>query len=260
MTSRRSALRLMLSLARRDLASQGEGSILGPIWLVLQPLLFFALVYAVFTYGLRVNTVADEPFVLWFMIGYIPWVYFASCLTDMTWLIRSHSYLLTHQNVRAELLPLVKVLSHSVVHGIFLLAVISFGASQGVAYGPAILGLGIYFLLMVALLIGLGWIVASISVFSKDLSNLVMLISQFGFWLTPIFWDISQIPEKARWLVLLNPMHHIVAGYRRCYFGNEYDHSQLLQDGLFAGLIVILLFIGYRIFQRLQVHFIEVLN
>jgi ABC-type polysaccharide/polyol phosphate export permease len=260
MTSARAALRFTLSLARRDLTAQGEGSVLGPVWLLIQPLLFFGLVYMVFTYGLRVSSVANEPFVLWFMIGYIPWVYFASCLTDMTWLIRSYSYLLPHQSVDPAVLPLVKIVSHAGVHAIFLIAVILFGISQGQAVGLATFGIVIYFLLMVALLVGLGWAVAAISVFSKDASNLVLLISQFGFWLTPIFWDVSQLPEKAQWLVQLNPMHYVVAGYRRCFFDYSYSAEQLLRDGLFFVTIIVLLFAGRYVFRRLQPHFLEVLN
>lgn len=260
MPSARSALRFTLSLARRDLTAQGEGSMLGPVWLIIQPLLFFGLVYLVFTYGLRVSSVANEPFVLWFMIGYIPWVYFASCLTDMTWLIRSYSYLLPHQSVNPALLPLVKITSHMGVHAIFLTAVILFGVSQGQSSGAATLGILVYFLMMVALLLGLGWAVAAISVFSKDASNLVLLISQFGFWLTPIFWDVSQLPQKAQWLVQLNPMYYIVAGYRRCFFGYDYSTDQLLRDGVFFIAIIALLFAGRYVFRRLQPHFLEVLN
>ena len=260
MSSARAALRFTLSLARRDFGTQGEGSILGPLWLLVQPLLFFGLVYLVFTYGLRVSSVANEPFVLWFMVGYIPWVYFASCLTDMTWLVRSYSYLLPHQSVDPALLPMVKLTSHTVVHAIFLLAVISFGLSQGQPVGLATAGIAIYFLMMVALLLGLGWIVAAVSVFSKDASNLVLLISQFGFWLTPIFWDVSQLPQKAQWLVELNPMHYIVAGYRRCFFGYDYPPDQLLRDGLFCLFVIALLLAGRQVFRRLQPHFLEVLN
>ena len=260
MTSASSALRLTLSLARRDLTAQGEGSILGPAWLLLQPLLFFGLVYGVFTYGLRVNNVADEPFVLWFMVGYIPWVYFASCLTDMTLVVRNYSYLLPHPNIEPAFLPMVKLISHSLVHAIFLAAVVFFAVTQGVKLTPAIGGVLVYFSLMVALLLGLGWIIASISVFSKDLSNLVLLISQFGFWLTPIFWDISQLPERARWLAQLNPMYHIVAGYRRSFFNYDYGQPEVLNDGLLLAAIIVLLVAGFSIFRRLQAHFIEVLN
>lgn len=260
MSSARAALRFTLSLARRDLTAQGEGSMLGSVWLIIQPLLFFGLVYLVFTYGLRVTSAANEPFVLWFMIGYIPWVYFASCLTDMTWLIRSYSYLLPHQSVDPALLPLVKITSHSSVHAIFLLAVILFSFHQGQPLGLATLGIFVYFIMMVGLLLGLGWIVAAISVFSKDASNLVLLISQFGFWLTPIFWDPNQLPQKAQWLVQLNPMHYIVAGYRRCLFGYDFPVAQLIVDGAFCVFIIALLLIGRYVFRRLQPHFLEVLN
>ncbi len=260
MSNARSATRFAMTLAGRDLSAQIEGSLLGPLWIFLQPLLFFGLVYVVFTYGLRISTVSSEPFVLWFMIGYIPWVYFASCLTDMTSVVRSYAYLIPHQNTVLELFPVIKIISHSLVHIVFLAAVLLFGLSNELQFSPALAGIAVYFILMVLLLLGLGWVVAALSVFSKDLSNLVMLASQFGFWLTPIFWDIAQIPERLRWLVQLNPMYYVVSGYRRSFFGHPYGTDQLIADGIFLGFVLALLFIGLKVFRRLKIHFLEVLD
>ncbi|MEM7219606.1 MAG: ABC transporter permease [Pseudomonadota bacterium] len=258
--SSRSIARFVASLARRDLLGQGEGSLLGLGWTILQPLLFFVLVWGVFTYGLRVTGVGGESFVIWFMVGYVPWVYFASCLTEMTGVIRGFAYLLPHQRIDACWLPLTKILSHAAIHGVYLAAVIGFAIAQGETLAMSAFGLIAYFIVMTLGVLGLGWIVASVSVFSKDLSNLTLIVTQFGFWLTPIFWNIEMLPERLQTLASLNPMAHIVAGYRRSIFATEYSSMAQVTDAVLLALTLVVVLLGYRVFKRLQVHFLEVLS
>jgi ABC-type polysaccharide/polyol phosphate export permease len=256
----RGSLRFVSSLAGREIAAQGEGSYLGLVWLFLQPVLFFGLVYFIFTFGLKVSIVGDQPFVLWFLVGYIPWVYFSSCLVEMTSSIRDYAYLLPHRSVVPALVPIIKLASHALVHVTFLFLALAVGAYLHLPYTSSLLGILVYFFFMALFLVGLGWITAASSLFVRDVNSVVSLVSQFGFWLTPIFWDIQQIPDQYHWVVKLNPAYYVVSGYRSSFFGQDmfaWWNSDLLA---LCVISLVTITIGRLVFKKMEPHFLEVLN
>jgi ABC-type polysaccharide/polyol phosphate export permease len=116
-----------------------------------------------------------------------------------------------------------------------------------------------YLAAMFFLLLGLGWITSSTSIFVQDVSNIVMIITQFGFWLTPIIWNITRIPEKYRWIIKLNPMCYIVNGYRDSLIYKIPFWSKPYETIYFWFFTLMVLLIGVVVFRRLKPHFGEVI-
>jgi ABC-type polysaccharide/polyol phosphate export permease len=111
---------------------------------------------------------------------------------------------------------------------------------------------------MSVLLLGLGWMTASTSIFVSDVKKLVMVLIQFGFWLTPIFWNISKIPEKFRWIIELNPMYYIVTGYRDSIITQVpfWERGNTIYFWCFT---LVCLYLGISIYRKLRPHFAEVI-
>ena len=81
---------------------------------------------------------------------------------------------------------------------------------------------------------------------------------QFGFWLTPIFWESSMFPEKYRWVIELNPMYYIVNGYRQSLV----QQVPIIENDNFLYfwvLTIFILFLGISVYRRLRPHFAEVI-
>ncbi|MNF96648.1 Teichoic acid translocation permease protein TagG [compost metagenome] len=159
---------------------------------------------------------------------------------------------------RLSVLPFVKLLSSLLPH-ILLLALLLIAAElSGIRLGLHTLQLIYYFLCMASLLVGLGWISSSASLFIPDIRNLVSIITQFGLWVTPIFWSVYQVPQSYQWLTGLNPVSYLVTGYRDSLTGARYFWERPQESLLFWGITLILLAVGTLVYRRLKPHFAEV--
>ena len=112
---------------------------------------------------------------------------------------------------------------------------------------------------MVALAAGIGLATSSLIVFVRDVGHIVAMIVQFGFWLTPIFWSVNSIPERYRFVVKLNPMYHIVQGYRDSLLNNVWFWEKPLETTYLVIVSCVMFSLGYFIFRRLRPHLADLL-
>jgi ABC-type polysaccharide/polyol phosphate export permease len=110
----------------------------------------------------------------------------------------------------------------------------------------------------VSILLGLGWLTSSTNLFVSDVANIVAILIQFGFWLTPIFWNISMIPQQYHWIIKLNPVCYLIQGYRDSLVAHVPFWDHLLQGAYFWVLTAVLLLSGIAVFGKLRPHFAEV--
>jgi len=112
------------------------------------------------------------------------------------------------------------------------------------------------------LLLGLSWITSSLSVMLRDVGHLVNILLQFGFWLTPVIWDVRMllpVPEWVRQALLLNPLCFIVEGYRHSLIEGIPFWRDGLAAGVFWGVTGIVLWIGGAVFRKLKPHLADLL-
>lgn len=252
--------RSIFELAKRDFQKQYAGSYLGMVWMFLQPLLFVGILYTVFTYGFRsAPDTVGMPFAVYLVTGIISWNFFADNLNGMTQGIREHGFLAKRADFRLSILPLVKLGSTVTVHAFLVVFALLIAVGNGVIIRLEILQILYYFISMSFLLIGIGWITSSALVFVKDTGKIVAIITQFGFWLTPIFWSIDFVPEEYQWIPKLNPMYYITMGYRDSFSGSSWFWERPGETAYFWLVAMIVFLIGLQLFRRLRPHFAEVL-
>ncbi len=251
---------LLVTLAYEDFRQDYLGSYLGILWALLRPLMFISIIWLVFTLGFRASLVDDDtPFALWLLCGMIPWFFFAEGLSKGVQAIVSNAYLVKKVAFKVSILPLVKILSALGVHLILLgLLVVAFILS---GYRPSFywLQLPYYLLCSLFLLLGLSWLTSSIRVFVPDMAEIIGVVVQFGFWLTPIFWSFNLIPEKYHWLIKFNPMVYIVQGYRDTFIHQRWFWEKPQDTLQFICIAALLLGLGVLVFKRLRPHFGDVL-
>ncbi len=250
---------LLYELAKRDFQQQYTGSYLGFVWVYLQPLLFIGVLYAVFTFGFRTGSTANGvPFAVHLISGMIAWFYVAENLNSATGIIKKHSFLLKKIDFRLSLLPIVKLMSSAVPHLFFICIALLVAVFNGIYPSFYTLQLLYYFFASVMFLLGVGWMTSSSNLFVPDVSKAMSVIVTFGFWLTPIFWDISRIPEKYQWIIQLNPAAYIVEGYRDSIINQVGFWEKPYQTLYFWIFTLLTLWIGIKIFKKLRPHFAEV--
>lgn len=253
--------RLIFNLAKRDFQQKYMGSLLGIVWVFLQPLLFIVVLYTVFTLGLKVGRGGENeiPFSIYLVAGIIAWQFFSGLLSSTADSIKSFSYLVKKVDFRLSVLPIVKILGAIVPH-LFLIAVaIVLAWFEGYPPGLHTLQFLYYLPAMCLLLLGIGWLTSSTSIFVPDVKNVIQLAVRFGFWLTPLFWNISRVPEEYQWVIRLNPMVYIVEGYRGALTGNSWFWNQVNEGVYFWLMTAFLSFIGLYAYRSLRPHFAEVI-
>ena len=252
--------KLLFTLAYSDFKEQYLGSYLGIFWAVLRPSLFVLVIWFVFGMGFKSKPTDDGvPFVLWLLCGMIPWFFFADTVSKSMNAITSNAYLVKKVAFRSSILPLVKIISSLGVHFVLIGLLILIFILNG--YYPTIywLQLPYYIFCTIILVLSLGWLTSSLKVFIKDIGEIIGVVIQFGFWLTPIFWSLDKIPEQYHYIIKLNPMYYIIDGYRNTFIDQVWFWETYKVTPYFLITTGILFVVGAVVFKRLRPHFGDVL-
>lgn len=250
---------LILSMAKRDLASQYIGSFLGLIWTVVHPIVLIFVFWVVFSLGFRVQPTNDVPFVVWLTAGLAAWFVFSEIIGGSVGVLVGNANLIKKTVFPSQILPVTKVLACCVTHCIFLLVLLGLILFQKLPFSLYYLQFFYYLAGMIVFALGFAWAVAALNVFLRDVGQIVAVILQVGMWATPILWDINIMPAKVQTILKLNPMFYIVQGYRESflYFIPFWAHpKQTLYFWCVSGMMFLM---GAVIFKKLKPQFADVL-
>jgi len=250
---------LLWSLTKNDFKQRYLGNMLGVAWAFIQPTATILIFWFVFQVGFKSQPVDNFPFILWLVAGMFPWFFFAEGMSTGTNSIVANSFLVKKVVFRVSLLPIISLLSALAIHLFFILFM--FGMFIYYGYSPEWYWLQtLYYLFAtVVLLLGFSWITSSVVVFFKDIGQLVAMVIQFGFWLTPIFWNMSMVPERYHWIIELNPMVYIIEGYRNSMIYHKWFWENMDMTIYFWIVTLSIFAIGGLTFKKLRPHFSDVL-
>jgi len=216
--------RLFHNFTRQDFFAQFSASIGGFLWLFLTPVVHIIIYSFVFSYIFQMRApegFGETRFVIFMVIGYLPWFAFADAMGKSTGLLLEKAPLITKVMFPVQIIPVVGTvvpyLTHSIGFGVLLIYL----ALEG-HLSWSWLWLPLVFFLQFLFTMGLVAILAAVCVFLRDLQQLVSLLVMIWFFLTPIIYPISLIEDEAiRALFLLNPMHSFINLYREIILLSE---------------------------------------
>ena len=248
---------LIWTLAKNDFRSRYLGSYLGLVWAFIQPIVNILVLWFIFEVGFRVKPVNDYPYILWLMAGMIPWFFLSEVIMSGTASVVDQSFLVKKVVFRVSILPVVKIVSALFVHGFFLLMMFAVFWLYG--YPPTLQMFGVLYYLgaAICLVLGLTWLTSALCVFTRDVTQVVGILIQLLFWVTPIFWEVSIAPARFQWLLKLNPVYYIIGGYRSCFI--QSPPPSLVFGAYYWGFTIVAIGVGAIVFKRLRKHFADVL-
>jgi lipopolysaccharide transport system permease protein len=208
--------RLLASITRVELAKRHAGSILGILWVVLQPALLLSVYLFVYmvVFPNRMQNFAEWNFVLYVFCGLIPYLGFMEALTTGGLSIKQNIHLVKNVMLPIELIPvravLVGMASQFVSIGIVMLMAGATGKlSWHIVWLPAIV------LLQMMWLVGLTWILSSITVALPDITYFVNLFVFLLMFVSPIGWQPDQLLSRGLgWMLTVNPIFYLTEIYR----------------------------------------------
>jgi len=245
---------LLFALVQRELQSRYRGSVLGFLWTFLNPTLLMLVYALVFSVYMR----SDVPAYTYFMfVGLLPWLCFAACLTSGTSSISDRRDLLTKVRFPAQVLPATVVAVQVTNFVLSLPLMLVLGMMHGhfptwhVLLAPLVLAVQLLFTL------GLVYLLSAINVAFRDLQHVVGNLVTLWFFVTPVLYPVSTVPERFRGVVmLLNPMSAIIQSYQALFYEHVLPDFAPLALVFAASLAV--LSVSIRIFESRRELFAEI--
>lgn len=246
---------MIVSLVRKDLKGRYKGSVLGFLWTFLNPLLQLLVYTMVFSVILKSGI---PNYYLHLFVALVPWIFFASSLTTGAKLVLDQKNMIKKIYFPREVLPVAYTLSSfcnmlfSFIIIFLVIAVMRLGISFA-ALPWLIPVMAIQFVLV----LGMNLITSAVTVYIRDLEHIMGVVSMAWMYLSPVVYGIDFVPENWHKWYLLNPMAPLVLSYRDILYYHRAPH--LMHLAIAAGISLLILLLGYLLFEKLQRRFAEVL-
>ena len=244
---------VLRTLVERDLRVRYAGSVLGYVWTVLDPLLMAMVYFVVFTLIFQARQTGNQPYFLHLVTGLFLWQWFAQNMSEGSRALLSESRLVRSTNLPRELW-VVRIVLAKGIEFVLTLPVVAAFTIYYVITGQTHLAWTILLIpvacaLLFLLSVGIGLILAPITVLVTDMARVVRIALRLGFYATPVLYSANVAPPTLQTLLALNPMSGILELFRSGFFRGEMNMVSVVSAVV---ITAILLVIGSVVFQRLE--------
>ncbi|OGL42556.1 MAG: hypothetical protein A2042_04205 [Candidatus Schekmanbacteria bacterium GWA2_38_11] len=248
-------IELAYTLAKKDLKVRYKTASLGFVWAILNPLLMMVVLTAIFSMFIRIKT--DVPYSIFVLTGLIPWTFFNLSLSSCTNSIIDNSNLIKKVYFPREIIPISIVFANfinfslSIIILFLFLFLFSIKITYLLLFLPAIIAVQLIFT------IGISLLTSSLNVYYRDIRYIVEATLLMWFYITPVFYPVTMVPERFKAYYFLNPMAGIISSYRDTLLSGKVPDIYILAET--ASLSLIILFIGYCVFKKIEPVFADLI-
>lgn len=237
---------------QKEFRGKYKKSFLGVFWSFLNPL-FQLLIYALVFPFILGNTI--ENYTVFLIIALMPWTFFNSTIVQSAACIVNNAGIVKKVYFPREILPISTSTSNLINFLITQIIVFAALFISGIGIGKSIILFPFIVIMQYILQLGLAFIFSAITVYIRDVEYIINIFLMLMFYLCPIVYQPSMIPDNLLVFFKLNPMFHIISFYRTVLYDKQIPaFGDLCQ--LFLVCLVIL-FLGYFIFEKLKKRFAE---
>ncbi|MED9968726.1 MAG: ABC transporter permease [Ruminococcus sp.] len=244
---------------KRDLVNSYKQTVLGPIWIIINPLLSTTVFTVIFGVIAGIPTDGTPQF-LFYMSGNILWSFFSNCFNRASSTFLGNARIFGKVYFPRLIMPISGIMYNLVNYllqtVVFVAMIIIYSFLGANVHPNAIILLTPVLVIQTALLgTGMGLIVSSITTKYRDLTILVSFGVSLLMYITPVVYPVSKVSESYRWLLLLNPVAPIVETYRYAFLGNGTLAWMYL--GISMAVTAVILFLGIIVFNQVEKNFID---
>jgi lipopolysaccharide transport system permease protein len=248
---------LLVSLIRRELLSSYSQTILGVLWILIQPILLTLFYLLVFGNIVKVSTGGIPP-VLFYMSGAIIWSFFSDTLNGTMYSFVKNAHIFNKIYFPRLLVPFSLFFTYAIRNGVqlllFFVLMFAFGGGSMIVY-PLLVLIPVLFLFSGLFGFGLGLIVSAYTAKYKDLEQLVMFLVRLFMFVTPVVYPATLISEKYQTLFWLNPLTPIIETFRAILFQHEPLHITALISGF--AVVALVFIVSLLLFKSKETKIID---
>jgi lipopolysaccharide transport system permease protein len=252
---------LLLRLTRKDFLGTYQQTLLGPFWVLIQPLLTVVTYVLVFNKVIGISTNGVPPF-LFNLIGITLWNLFSEVFLNTAKSFTQNAGIFNKVYFPRIIVALSALYLQLLLFGIQLLLLVvvfaSFLISGKISANPS------NFLLIIPIIIitagiafGAGLILSVMTAKYRDLMALIQLLIRLLMFVCPVFYTLSMVPEKIKWVVNLNPLSSQFEFFRYAFIGT--GQTSNLQFLYSASFMVFMVFIGVLLFNKMSDNLMDVI-
>lgn len=235
----------VLTSVAREFQGRYQGSLLGVFWAVIQPLTMIVIYTLIFAHIMRPRLGGHEDtpyaFSIYLCSGVITWGLFAEMLGRLNTVFIDNGNLLKKASFPRTCLPAIVTLSSLLNFAIILALFLAFLAIIGYFPGWALMALLVVLALQMLFTVGLGIVLGTLNVFFRDIGQFTQVVLQFWFWLTPIVYTASILPDHVREVLKYNPMMPVIEAYQGIFLEHTFPNWPSLLPLAITTLILLLL-------------------
>jgi len=252
-------INLIYYLLKKDIKSLYVGSTLGALWIILRPLLIIAVFWLVFAEIMKVRPYAGKvnvPYIFFMLSTIFFWFGFQEGVIRASASVIEKGDIIKKVYIPIEVFPLVATLSSYFNH---LVGAVIFFLVITVLYSPSAMWVLVVPIVVLQILftLGLGFLLSAFAVYVRDIPQIMNIIMQAFFFLTPIVYPLEIVPEKVRFLFYLNPLTYFIKTYQDIIIYREFPNYLFII--MLTVLSVTTLIIGLKTFNKLKEGFADIL-
>lgn len=247
---------LLYFLTWRDVKVRYKQTVLGVAWAIIQPL-FTMLIFTLFfgkLAGIEAQT-GGIPYPIFAYAGLLPWMFFSNALTTSGNSLVGSAHLITKVYFPRMMIPGAAVAAGLVDFAIAFVILVILMFYYGVAPAWTALMLPVLVMLTVVLALGMGMWLSALNVKYRDVRFALPFLLQLWMFVSPVIYPSSFLPQKYRWLLMLNPVTGIIEGYRSALFGKPFNWTAL---GVSTSIALLLLIYSSYSFKRMERSFADI--
>jgi lipopolysaccharide transport system permease protein len=246
---------LLYFLTWRDIKVRYKQTALGAAWAILQPL-FMMIIFTIFFGRLAGVASAGIPYPLFALAGLVPWTFFANAITASGNSLVGSANLITKVYFPRLIVPAAAMLAGLVDFLLAFLILVVMMFYYRVQLTVQILFLPVLILLTALFSLGVGTWMSALNVKYRDVRFALPFLIQLWLFVSSVILPSTSVPQKWRWLLMLNPMSGIIEGYRAALFGLPFDWPAL---GIASALTIVVLLYAIYAFGRVERSFADII-
>lgn len=230
---------LIWAFSARDLKVKYFQTILGPLWVIMTPLITVGVM--TFIFGLMIKVPSDDlPYLMFYLVAIVPWYAFISVMNLTMSSLEGHSGLISKIYFPRLVIGASYALNGTVDFLVGYVVAMIFAAHYSLLTVEFILVMPLLLFIQMAWALGIGLVLAPYNARYRDVKHLVPLIIQLYYFANPIMYPVSIAPRWALWLYKINPLAVVINSYRSSLNGHKIEWTLVLFALLFSTLILII--------------------